>query len=478
MGTADQGPPYTADGESRARSIDEIDLHDFSYESWPVVKFVLAFAVGAFFFLVPVPWQGQLTVPMDIVVSTVLERFPDAVGLLAMSIIVAGGLLTTIALLEDRDVVSTGYDVSYFDTSTAFWFLRAAGAVLAPVMFFKLGPELLHAQATGHFMWHTLVYSVAVIIPLGATFVTIFVEVGGLEFVGTLARPLMRPLFKLPGRSALDCTASWIASFTIGMYVTRNVFERGAYSKRDVFTIVTCFSTVSIGFVGVVLATLGMLSLFPVVMICYFVAIGICGFILVRIPPLSTTPDEYIATPDPEAVVKGSPSEYFRLAVSEAVKEAEDSEGFVGIARRGFLDGLKITATILGTILAVGLAAMLVEVHTPIFHILGGPLVPVFEALGLPNAETLAPATLLGITEMYVPVLLVTEAEPMAKFFVALMSISQLIFFSSQAPMAMDMFREVPIRFRDLIALFVMRTVILIPVVAAMTHIVAALGLI
>lgn len=43
--------------------------------------------------------------------------------------------------------------------------------------------------------------------------------------------------------------------------------------------------------------------------------------------------------------------------------------------------------------------------------------------------------------------------------------------------MTMDMFSDVSVRFRDLVALFVMRTVILVPLIASITHLVAAFGL-
>lgn len=104
-------------------------------------------------------------------------------------------------------------------------------------------------------------------------------------------------------------------------------------------------------------------------------------------------------------------------------------------------------------------------------------MIPVFELLGIPDAEIVAPASIIGITEMFIPALLVAEAEAMARFFIALLSISQLIFFSATAPMMMDMFSDIPIRFRDLVLLFVMRTIILIPVITVITHAVAALGL-
>lgn len=408
--------------------------------------------------------------------STITAEFPNFVGLYAMAIIIAGGVLTTSAMIGDAEIA--GHDITYFETSIGFWVLRVAGLVLAPIMFFKFGPALLHTPSTGGLMWDTLIYSVGVIIPIGAIFITIFVELGGLEFVGTLARPVMRPLFKIPGRAALDSLASWVGSYSVGLYVTRNVFERGGYHKRDVYTIATCFSTVSIGFVGVVAATLEILNLFPIIFAAYFISVIVTAIILVRVPPISTVPEEYINEPNPEASFSGTIGEYIRLALSEAVKKADQGESFFEAATRGFVDGLKLTSLILGTILAVGLAATLLSANTPVFDILGQPLTPVITALGIPNAQTIAPATIVGITEMYVPVLLASEAALKAKFFIAVLSVSQLIFFSSVGPMTMDMFSDVPVRFRDLVALFIMRTIILVPLIAGMTHLLAAVGIV
>ncbi|WP_267643575.1 YjiH family protein [Haloarchaeobius amylolyticus] len=471
--STETGGTYTVDTEPSARNIEDVNLQEFAMR--PVAKFVVAFLIGGVFFLLPVPYQGEITVPFDIAVSTITETFPDAVGVYSLAIIVAGGVLTTLAMVGDGEF--RDFDLSSFETSGVFWLLRVSGLVLAPVMFFKLGPGWLHTPGTGGLMWGTLVYSVGIIIPIGAIFITIFVELGGLEFVGTLARPVMKPLFKVPGRAALDSLASWVGSYSVGLYVTRNVFEQGGYHKRDVFTIATCFSTVSVGFVGVVAATLDMLPLFPLIFAAYFFCVTVTAIILVRIPPISTTDPEYIAEPDPELAFSGSPGDYVKLAISEAVGKAEEGESFVQAAKRGFVDGLQLTSLILGTILAVGLAATLLSANTPVFDILGKPLTPVVAALGIPNAETVAPATIVGITEMYVPVLLVTGVAVKAKFFVAVLAVSQLIFFSSVGPMIMDMFSDVPIRFRDLLALFVLRTVILLPLIAGITHLVAALGL-
>jgi nucleoside recognition membrane protein YjiH len=146
------------------------------------------------------------------------------------------------------------------------------------------------------------------------------------------------------------------------------------------------------------------------------------------------------------------------------------------LAARGLRDGLVLASTILGTILAVGVAAVLVAEHTPLFAWLGAPLVPLLERLGLPDADVLAPAVTAGITEMYIPALLVEDASPAGRFFICELSISQLIFFSSVGPMMLDMFRDVPIRARDLVAIFALRTALLVPLLAAVTAGLGALG--
>ncbi len=127
-------------------------------------------------------------------------------------------------------------------------------------------------------------------------------------------------------------------------------------------------------------------------------------------------------------------------------------------------------------ILLIGTLALLVADHTPFFQYLGYPLVPVMNFLGLKNAELVAQASIAGITEVYIPALLVRNAEISSKFFVCVLSLSQIIFFSSVAPMMMEMFREVPIRFYELVALFFIRTALLVPLLALLVHGLHALG--
>ncbi len=444
-----------------------------------VLRFFLSTVLGLGFFAVPVPWGGRWTVLFDVVVKALTRAAPMAVELYCLVLIVLGAVLTHVALFgRERDGLP-GW-VRVFDASPGFAVLRLCGVPLALMLVLHIGPEAVLAPAVGGLLWGTLVVAVGVIVPVGAVALNLLAGYGALEFVGRLMRPVMRPVYRLPGLAALDNLTSWLGSYSVGLYLTRRLYDQGRYTRREAFIIATGFSTVSMGFVAVVAGTLGLLPVFPLIFAAYFLCIYLVAAIQVRLWPTTRIPDTYrVETPDPEpaAAEPGDPDlglwrEAWHLARARAVAAPPAHR----LAFTGFLDGLRLAATILGTILAVGTVALLLATHTPLFHVLGRPLEPVLSVLGLPDAARLAPATLAGIAEMYLPALLVKGAAVEARFFIAVLSVSQLIFFSSVAPMMMDLLRDVPIRARHLIFLFFVRTAILIPLLAGLTAALSALG--
>jgi nucleoside recognition membrane protein YjiH len=266
---------------------------------------------------------------------------------------------------------------------------------------------------------------------------------------------------------------SWVGSYSVGLYLTRQLFREGYYNRRETYTIVTCFSTVSIGFVAVVVQTLDLLHLFTLICIIYFISIYLLTAILARTWPIARVREEYFGVARREADTDESRRGLWQEAWRRGMAQAEGSASVLRTLRDGLTDGVLLASTILGSILAVGTAALLLAQGTPLFEWLGSPFVPLLSLLGIPDAEIVGPAVLVGITEMYIPALLVTDAELPARFFVALLSITQLIFFSSLGPMVLDMFQEVPVRAWELAVLFLIRTAILVPLLALVT---AALG--
>jgi len=431
-----------------------------------LARFILCFAIGMGFFFLPFTFMGKLTVPFDAAVSLITKNFPGTVELYCLALILAGGAFSAASRLGDRRLAP-------FRSGMVFTLLRAAGAVLAVLMAARAGPAILVGPEVRDLMWTILIPSVAVIVPLGAAVVNLLTRTGGLDFIGVLATPVMRPLYGLPGRAALDIMTSWVGSYSVGLYITKSVFAMGGYTKRQAFIIATCFSTVSIGFVGVVASTLDLLHLFPLIFLGYFVAVFGTAALLVRVYPTSRISQDTVAPAMADDPPRGR---LFRTAVERAVLRAAESEPVLRILGRGLRDGLLLASLILGTILSVGSAALVLAHTTILFDLAGLPLRPLYEFLSIPDASKAATATLIEIAEMYLPAVLVAHSPAFTKFFIAVLSTSQLIFFSSVAPMILEMFRDIPVRVTHLLILFVERTVILVPLVYLYTLLVSALG--
>jgi len=60
----------------------------------------------------------------------------------------------------------------------------------------------------------------SVLIPVGAIALSFLVGYGVLEFIGLLMQPIMRPIFKTPGKSAVDAVASFVGSYSLGLLIT------------------------------------------------------------------------------------------------------------------------------------------------------------------------------------------------------------------------------------------------------------------
>ena len=434
-----------------------------------IARLLGSVVLGFGFFLLPVPNDGGIsTVAFDMAVTALRKGFPAAVGLYCFGLVLWGAIATLAALYGRR--------LQEYRCSLPLAAIRMLGALIAIPMLLGAGPEwLINAKVSG-LIWEVLVYSVGIIVPIGAVFLNIFITYGFLEFVGTLMRPVMRPLFRLPGRSALDDLTSWLGSYSIGLYITRKLMTEGYYNRRETFIIVTCFSTVSMGFVGVVASTLDLLNYFPLLFTTYFFTIYFLAIILVRIWPITHIPQTYIGAPVPEDETTSNVVELVKIGTRIALAKSSSAQNYFVTIKEGVCDGLKLASTILGTILTIGTLAILLVEYTSLFTVLGRPLAPVLTFFGFTDAAVLAPAMLAGITEMYVPALMVKSATLSGKFFIASLSISQLIFFSSVGPMIMDMFKDIPIKFSDLIILFCLRTAILIPLLALLVNIYQWIG--
>ncbi len=126
---------------------------------------------------------------------------------------------------------------------------------------FNFGPAWLFESDMVPFLYNKLVIPVGLIVPLGSVFLAFLVGYGLLEFIGVIMQPVMKPIWKTPGRSAIDAVASFVGSYSIGLLITNRVYKEGKYSAKEAAIIATGFSTVSATFMIIVAKTLGLMDM-------------------------------------------------------------------------------------------------------------------------------------------------------------------------------------------------------------------------
>ena len=120
------------------------------------------------------------------------------------------------------------------------------------------GPDWIVGSGTGGTVIPSIVLGVTWIIIVGAFFMPFLLNYGGIDFVGSIMEPLMRPIFKVPGKSAIDAIASFVGSSSMAVIITSRLYRMNVYTRKEAAFIATSFSAVSIGFALLVINTAGL----------------------------------------------------------------------------------------------------------------------------------------------------------------------------------------------------------------------------
>ncbi|MBQ3452570.1 MAG: hypothetical protein IJG32_09915, partial [Selenomonadaceae bacterium] len=117
-----------------------------------------------------------------------------------------------------------------------------------------------------------------------------------------------------------------------------------------------------------------------------------------------------------------------------------------------------------------GTIALMIAAYTPIFNWLGIPFRPLLTLLGIPDAAAAASTMVVGFTDMFTPSVLAagTITSPMAKFIVAVISVTQLIYLSEVGGLILG--SKIPVNLPELFILFLERTIISLLIAAPVSH--------
>lgn len=319
-----------------------------------ILRFILASLVGVFMFFVPVTINGASSIMIDHIVSWIRASVPGLVPYYALLVMIMGAIYP---------FYTKKWNVSIVDI--CFSILKVVGVVFGVLYCLKVGPAWFFAPDVGPFLYEKLVISVSLLVPIGSAFLALLVGYGLLEFIGTFCRPIMRPLWKTPGRSAIDAVASFVGSYSLALLITNRVYKEGKYTTKEAAIIATGFSTVSATFMIIIAKTLDIMHLWNVYFWTTLVVTFIVTAITVRIPPLSRKPDTYITEEGfPEPVYK---EKMLERAWEDALEVSKSAPSIIKNIAVNLKDGFIMTMGILPSIMSVGLIGIVLAKFTPIF---------------------------------------------------------------------------------------------------------------
>ncbi|OWZ84076.1 YjiH family protein [Natranaerobius trueperi] len=437
-----------------------------------VLKFVLGTLIGIFIFFIPVSiTDGQIRVPLVIILDFVQDHLEFALDYLVL--IMSIMLVVTFLLTKCTNLLPT-FKKHHEKDNWIIFTLYLLSTIFSFLVITDTGPEqILHPDVGGLALY--LSGSVLLTVTLAGTFVAFLIDFGLVDFLGTLLAPIMRPLYRVPGCSAVDALASFVAAPAVGVFVTNKLYNQKIYTQREASAITTNFSICSIGFFAV-LATMGdVLHLFPHIILTSLITIFIMGAIVIRIPPISFKKDVYIdGTLQTQEQVQEENTKVDKQIFGKAVSVASKTAAPKGInaVYYSFWGAAKFAQKILAYVMSITVLGTLIAEYTPFFDYLGMIMVPYLNLFNIPYASEIAASTLVGISELLLPLAIIVGSDISVEsvFFVIVLSTVQIIFFTESANAMLE--ADIPVNFLDLIIIFLIRTVIAIPLVALATHLI------
>ena len=133
-----------------------------------------------------------------------------------------------------------------------------------------------------------------------------------------------------------------------------------------------------------------------------------------------------------------------------------------------------MASLILPSIMAVGLLGLLAAKYTPLFDIIGLTLYPFTWIAQFADPMLAAKSMASGLAEMFLPAILLKDADIALKFVAAVVSVSQVLFLSASIPCVLA--TSIPLSMRDLIVIWYIRTALSILVTAPVAWIAVSMG--
>lgn len=451
----------------------ESKLKKHSLATW--FWFLIPSILGVTLFMIPLKLTGDWKVPIATLADLLSSFVAPIMPWTATIALIIASIGSIIFLFINMDGKQPSFFTNLFKVSLFWTITRVVGAIFAIMTVLEIGPEMIWNENTGGLLLDAkdgLVTFLFTIFLFAGLLLPLLLNFGLLEFFGTMMVKVMRPLFKLPGRSAIDALTSWVGDGTIGVLLTSKQYEEGYYTKKEAAIIGTTFSVVSITFAIVIIDTVGLGSYFlPYYATVVFTGL-VLGVIMPRLYPLRGKGDEYIDgrpfTGDDEKLPEGYNS--ISHGLENALNKAHANRSIIRIVSEGLKNVLDMWIGVIPVVMAFGTLALVFAEYTSVFTILGKPFEPILMLLNIPEAADAAQLMVVGFTDMFLPAILADGliTSELTLFVVATISVTQLIFLAETGGLLLG--SKIQVNFFDLVVIFLLRTIIALPIVAGVAH--------
>lgn len=436
------------------------------------LKFIIPSLIGVLLFIIPIKHEGDVTIPIAIFSGKLVNFLGEYLVYIITGTMAISAILSLIATIVKPKFITNNKILSSLFTTTPLWLVsRVLGGIFGVLAAFQIGPQMIISGDTGAFVLNDLLTVLFSIFLFAGLFLPLLLNFGLLEFFGSLLTKIMRPVFKLPGRSSIDCITSWLGDGTLGIMLTNKQYEDGFYTEREAATISTTFSAVSITFSLVVINTVGLGNIFvPFYLTVTFAGI-VAAVIVPRIYPLSKKKDTYYngkTNKIDESIPEGytSLSWGYEQAITKARKNSSIKEFFADGAK----NVLDMWVGVLPVVMCMATIALIIATYTPLFKILGVPFIPILQLLQVPEAVQASQTLVVGFADMLLPsvVASTTITSEMTRFIVAAVSVTQLVYMSEVGGVLLG--SKIPVNIKELIIIFIERTLITLPVIVLIAN--------
>ncbi|MGO1468475.1 MAG: YjiH family protein, partial [Tissierella sp.] len=351
--------------------LDSLELNKSDNTKFGLISLLLSL-IAIFVFFVPIngniPFGTLYQGAIEIVQNLLVINGQPVGALLVCTIILVGTGITSVIGKYFAPKGSKIHDY-YKADSIIHPILYMLGGIFILLYFLNeigvyAAPDMIVGPSTGEMVIPGVVIGVAFIIPVGAIFIPFLTDFGLIDFLGVLLEPLMRPLFRTPGKSAVDATASFVGSTTMGIIITSRMYKTKMYTERESAIICSCFSAVSVGYAYLVMDTAGIKDYFVVTYAVSFLITFILAGIMSRVYPLNKKRDVYIdespqSEEDRKPLISGRQGGMIKTGAHRATVRAYTSGSLFKRVVSSVIDAFPVLPKVITLLCSIGILGMI-----------------------------------------------------------------------------------------------------------------------